>query len=89
MDQVKPITNCLGIQKKKRKRTTLKSGMKLKMQIVLRPKQYLGEITQNNNDCVYMDFSIQVMIPVPVFIIFGICCLHAQRETCIFISLYG
>lgn len=41
--------------------------MKLNMQIALRLKQYLGEITQNNNDGVYMDFSIQVMKPDPGF----------------------
>lgn len=33
-------------------------------------------------DCVYLDFSIQVMSPNLVLIISGTWCLHEHRETC-------
>lgn len=43
--------------------------------------------TENHRDSVHIDFSTQVVRLIPVLIIFGIWCLHAQRGTCIIILI--
>lgn len=53
IDQTRPISNSLCIKK-----AILKTGMKLNMQIGLRPKQYLAEILQ--------DFSYQTWYEFPL-----------------------